>query len=77
MIRLVRAYGTGEYKVVPWETVALIIVALVYFVSPLDFIPDVIPVAGYVDDAAVIGFVVASVKTDLDEFVEWETERGS
>lgn len=35
-------------------------------------VPDVIPVVGYVDDAAVIGFVVASIYTDLNNFRDWE-----
>ena len=77
MIRMIRAYASGEYRDAPWETMALIIVAVVYFVSPIDLVPDPIPVAGLIDDAAVVGFVVASVKADIDEFIEWETGRGS
>ncbi len=34
-----------------------------------------IPVAGYVDDAAVIAFVAAAIKSDLDNFLEWEAEQ--
>jgi uncharacterized membrane protein YkvA (DUF1232 family) len=63
IIRLVRAYIRHEYTDVPWETLVLSIAAIIYFVSPIDLIPDFIPVAGYVDDAAVIAFVVVSIKT--------------
>ncbi len=73
LIRLVRAYVKGEYRDLPWETIALAIGALIYFLSPIDLIPDVIPIAGYMDDAAVIGFVVASIHTDLNNFRDWET----
>ena len=38
-------------------------------------ISDFIPVVGYLDDAAVISFVVASIKADLDNFLEWEDEQ--
>jgi uncharacterized membrane protein YkvA (DUF1232 family) len=73
--RLVRAYVKGEYREVPWESIALAIGALIYFLSPVDLIPDVIPVAGYVDDAAVIAFVVASLSNDLSKFRDWESHQ--
>ena len=75
LLRLVRAYFSREYTDVPWETVALAIGAVAYFVSPIDLIPDFIPVAGYVDDAAVIGFVIASAANDLHNFREWEAHQ--
>ena len=31
----------------------LIVLAVLYIISPIDFIPDVIPVAGWVDDVVV------------------------
>jgi uncharacterized membrane protein YkvA (DUF1232 family) len=34
------------------------VLALVYFISPVDFIPDAIPVIGYVDDAVVIAMAM-------------------
>lgn len=75
LVRLVRAYVRGEYNDVPWESIALVVGALLYFVSPIDLIPDFVPVAGYVDDAAVIGFVIKSIGNDLREFRDWEDEQ--
>ena len=43
----------------------LIVGGLFYFISPMDLIPDFIPVAGFVDDIAVIGGVYASIKDTL------------
>jgi uncharacterized membrane protein YkvA (DUF1232 family) len=37
------------------------IAALLYFISPLDFIPDVIPVLGYLDDIAILGMVAGAI----------------
>jgi len=72
LIRLVRAWAKGSYKDVPITTIILAVAAIIYFVSPVDFIPDWIPVFGYTDDAAVVAFVIYSIKGDLDKFKEWE-----
>ena len=50
----------------------LVTVGIIYFVSPIDLIPDVIAGIGFIDDAAVIGLVVMQIKADLDNFLAWE-----
>jgi uncharacterized membrane protein YkvA (DUF1232 family) len=72
LIRLVRAWAKGDYKDVPITTIILAVAAIIYFVAPIDAIPDWILVVGYVDDAAVIAFVIASIKNDLTAFRGWE-----
>ena len=49
-----------------------IVAWLIYFVMPVDAIPDFILALGLVDDAALLGWVLSSVRTDLERFVEWE-----
>lgn len=46
---------------------SVIIAALGYFISPLDAIPDVIPVVGYADDLGALVMAVASVATYITE----------
>jgi uncharacterized membrane protein YkvA (DUF1232 family) len=52
------------------------VAAILYFISPLDVIPDFIPGVGYVDDVAVIAWVLNSIAHDLDDFRAWEQDRG-
>jgi len=73
MLRLVRAFCTGKYKKISWESLILIIVAVAYFASPLDLIPDFLPGIGYLDDAMIVRFVYRSVRTELERFMEWES----
>ena len=68
LISMLKAWVMGDYKEVPWTTIVLTTGALIYFVNPLDAVPDMIPAAGLVDDATVIGFVIASIKQDLAKF---------
>ena len=50
---------------------AIIIGALGYMISPLDVIPDAIPIAGLTDDLAVLLYVLKKVWTGIDpEIVE-------
>ncbi|MDH3388420.1 MAG: YkvA family protein [Gammaproteobacteria bacterium] len=71
-IRLLRAYANGQYRDIPWESLVSIIAAIVYFVMPLDLIPDFILAFGLIDDAALLGWILSSVKKDIDRFAEWE-----
>lgn len=76
LFRLLRAYMKREYTNVPLQSLILIVAAVLYFVLPIDVIPDFLVGFGYLDDAAVIAWVVATVKNVLDDFARWETARG-
>jgi uncharacterized membrane protein YkvA (DUF1232 family) len=75
LFRLLRAYVRRQYTDIAWRSIVLITVAILYFVIPTDLIPDFIPALGFLDDAAVIGFAIAQVKADLDNFLLWEAEQ--
>ncbi len=49
---------------------AMIIGALGYMISPLDMVPDAIPIAGLSDDLAVLLFVLKKVWTDVDPDIQ-------
>lgn len=55
----------------------MVIVAIIYFVSPIDMIPDALVGIGFIDDAAVIAFVVAQINADLDNFLAWEVAQSN
>ncbi len=68
VIELLKAWTRGEYREVPWTTLLLGTGAVIYFVNPFDAIPDILPAAGLLDDASVLGFVLASAKNDIEKF---------
>ncbi len=65
---LIKAYVSGTYKKLPAITLVKIVAVLIYFISPFDFIPDVLPLVGFTDDLAVVLWVGKSIKKELDEF---------
>ncbi|MBR4716446.1 MAG: DUF1232 domain-containing protein [Lentisphaeria bacterium] len=72
---LLQDYWAGNYKNVPWKLLASIGFAVTYLVSPLDIIPDFLPVLGFVDDAAVFALVVSSFQSELDAYKEWKNNQ--
>lgn len=69
-----RDYINGKYRNVPVGSIIAIIASLLYFLSPIDLIPDFIPVVGYIDDVFVLGLVFSQVKADLDEYEIWKSK---
>ena len=72
---MLNSWFRGNYTDIPIGTIVAIIVALTYFILPIDLIPD-IPPFGYVDDAALIAFVLSLIKDDLDEYMKWRVKVG-
>jgi uncharacterized membrane protein YkvA (DUF1232 family) len=72
LFRLLKAWRAGEYTEVPWQTILFAIAAVIYFVNPFDAVPDFIPGVGYLDDITVIGFVMHSLRKNIEKFFNWE-----
>lgn len=74
---MLRAYLKGDYRKLPWSTVAAGVATLLYILSPIDAIPDFIPGAGLVDDAAVFAFALKLIGKDLAKFAAWRDAQRS
>ena len=72
LFSIIKDYVSGEYREIPWLSVAAIVAALIYVLTPIDLIPDFIPGIGLVDDTAVVAACLAIVETNLHEYREWK-----
>jgi uncharacterized membrane protein YkvA (DUF1232 family) len=71
IIRLVEAYARNQYRQVSTRNVVLSIGALLYLVSPIDFIPDFLA-AGLIDDIALLLWVYNNFSDEMEAFLRWE-----
>ena len=76
MTQLVSDCLKGIYEELPRGTVIGILAALFYAFSPVDLILDIIPFAGYLDDAAVISLILElGLARDLIQYRDWKRQR--
>ena len=68
-------YYTLQSPKVSTTNKAMIIGALGYLISPLDVVPDAIPIAGLADDLAVLIFVLKKVWTDVDPDIQVKAKK--
>ena len=55
-------------RYVPWYRKTIVIAALIYFISPIDTIPDIAPFVGYLDDFGVIMAVIKFLGKELTPY---------
>ncbi|WMM25919.1 YkvA family protein [Tissierella sp. MB52-C2] len=72
IIDLVRDWMKGDYKELSKGSAIMIIISLLYLVNPLDLIPDFI-VGGFVDDLAVIAYVIKKISDELKIYKQWRS----
>lgn len=65
------AWWKGEYRHLGKPALVAVVAALLYFLAPLDVIPDWIPGLGFLDDLAVLGWVMRTWADELEAFRQW------
>lgn len=75
MFSMLQDYWQGNYREVPWKSVAAIAGALVYVLNPLDVIPDLILGFGFIDDAGVVALCLKMVESDLLRYAAWKQHK--
>lgn len=73
--RLLRDVRRGAYADLPKSKTFLWLLALVYLISPIDILPDLLPVIGVTDDAGVVVWLLTSVSTAAGLYLRREREQ--
>lgn len=51
-----------------WSSKTMVIAGLLYFISPIDLLPDYIPILGYIDDAFVMSVVMNAMASEIERY---------
>ena len=73
LYRMLKTMSKGAYK----PNIAGLILpglALIYIISPIDVIPDWIPILGQMDDLAVLALALPLIMKEVEKFIVWEAE---
>ncbi len=70
-IRMIKAHFNGTRKL-SGSTLGWLLLALVYFISPVDLIPDFLGFFGFADDLTVVLAIYAKLKDEVTDFLDWE-----
>lgn len=70
-LRMMKAWAQGSYRI-PYGFFIKIIAGITYIFFFIDFIPDFLPIAGWLDDVAVGWRVLHIIKNEIEPFRNWE-----
>jgi uncharacterized membrane protein YkvA (DUF1232 family) len=73
--RMLRFTVRGEYKGLGATKIGLLVLGMIYIISPIDAIPDFIPFVGVADDMGVAMWMFAFLVGATGEFLDWELRR--
>ncbi len=74
-LRMIQAFAKGEYTDTPWKSMVAIVAGVIYFLMPIDLIPDFIPFTGFIDDFTVIMLISNAFNQDIEQFEIWDSAK--
>jgi uncharacterized membrane protein YkvA (DUF1232 family) len=72
---LAKDYWRGTYREVSLSSMLLSAAALIYTVSPIDFVSDFIPVLGWIDDTLILLTCLYFLERELDKYEAWKKKQ--
>jgi uncharacterized membrane protein YkvA (DUF1232 family) len=72
MLRMVQSWRNKSYRNISTSSIFITIVILLYFVNPIDVLPDFIPIIGGLDDAILLAYLLKVIDKEIEKFIAWE-----
>src|SRR5262245_60000588 len=71
-LALLSDHAAGACPQIPYSTVALLAAALLYYLAPMDVIPDFIPIVGTADDTVVLDIAWRLAAPGVQRYLDWK-----
>ena len=75
LLSLAKDYFNGSYKDISKNSILAIVAGMLYFLSPVDLIPDFILGFGLIDDVFILGLVIKQVSLDIQKYQKWKVAK--
>ena len=73
-VRMLQADKKGEFKIPAMDKVK-IIGAIIYVISTIDAVPDILPIIGFGDDIGVVAYVISKLGNLISEYEKFELQK--
>ena len=71
LIAMCRDSLAGKYKIDKWS-LSIIVGTILYVVSPIDAVPDFIPLIGWVDDVTIVGYAIKRLSEEIVKYRQFK-----
>ena len=68
---MLKDWWRGAYRQLPWWCIGVLIFTLLYVLSPIDLIPDWIPVIGLLDDVTLMYLCYKVIEGEIEKYKGW------
>ena len=74
LVRMVKSDRRGEFKISTIDKVK-IAGAIIYVISTIDAVPDILPIIGFGDDIGVVAYVISKLGNLISEYEKFEMQK--
>ena len=74
LVRMVKSDRRGEFKISTMDKVK-IAGAIIYVISTIDAVPDILPIIGFGDDIGVVAYVISKLGNLISEYEKFEMQK--